>query len=178
MFRTHDSRRGAAGSALVVVLVLAVLGAGLWYFVLRSTPKKTVTNLLEATRLGDEQMASDYLLEPTTAGESLVMGLTRRLVGDATGEPQYTVQEPDITEDRAIVPVQFPVEGTFRTLTGMESLTIPYVLHRQGRTWLVDVTETKEEIGREIAGGAMEMLQRFLSPGGAPEGAVPGERRI
>ncbi|MFW5866924.1 MAG: hypothetical protein ACOCX2_03845 [Armatimonadota bacterium] len=178
MFHRISSRRGSAGSVVVVVIVLALLAGGLWYFVLRSTPEKTVTNLLEAVRLGDEQMAAAYLTEASAVEGNLVMGLTRRLAGEPTGEPQYTVGEAAILEDRATVAVEFPVGGTFRTLTGVESFTMPYVLQREGQTWLVDVPETQEEVGREITGGALDILRRFISPDDSPDDPTSGDRHI
>jgi len=178
MFGTMHSRRGSAASAVIVVIVLIALAGGLWYFVLRSTPTKTVTSLLEAARMGDAQMMANYLTEDSSGEGDLVIGLTRRLTGDATGEPEYTVGEAEITENRAVVPVQFPVEGMISTLTGMETFTLPYVLNREGRTWLVDTNETQQEIGNRVAGGALEMFRRFISPGESTDGQEPGERHI
>jgi len=178
MFRTASSRRGAVGTVIVVLIVLALLAGGVWYFVLRSTPEKTVSNMLEAVRLGDEQMAADYLTEGSTAEGNIVMGLTRRLVGEPTGEPRYTIGEPTIMEDRATVPVEFPVGGTFRTITGMESFTMPYVLRKDGQTWLVDVPETQQEVATKITDGALGILRRFISPDESSGDEDSGDRHI
>ncbi|MFW6438207.1 MAG: hypothetical protein ACOCZ7_04250 [Armatimonadota bacterium] len=178
MLQTASSRRGSAGSVIIVVLVIALLAGGLWYFVLRSTPEKTISQMLEATRLGDEQTAASYLTEGSTAEGNIVMGLTRRLAGEPTGEPQYIIGEATVLEDRATVPVEFPIGGTFRTLTGMESFTMPYVLQREGQTWLVDIAETQDEVANQVTGGALDILRRFISPDTSTGDEDSGERHI
>ena len=178
MFGTCCRRRGSAASIVVVVLVLVLLAGGLWYFVFRSTPEKTVTNLLQAARRGDEERMAAYLTEGSRVEGNPIVGLTRHMAGEAEGEPQYTVGEREVTEERAVVPVEFPVSGTISTLTGMESLTVPYVLHREGRTWLVDTSDTQQEIANRIAGGAWDMVRRFIMRGGPMDEQEPGERNI
>ncbi|MBD3291462.1 MAG: hypothetical protein GF393_00950, partial [Armatimonadia bacterium] len=166
MFRTLHSRRGSAATVVVVVLVLALIAGGLWYFVLRSTPEKTVTGMLEAVRAGDEEALKAYLTEQSQEDAGLVLGLTRKLAGNATGKPRYTIDEPVISENVATVSVQFPLGDTISTLTGMETFNMPYVLHREGQTWLVDTADTQEELGKQFAGGVMNILRRFILPGG------------
>ncbi len=178
MFRSPHKRQGSAAGAVLVVILLALAAGGAWYFVFRSTPEKTVAAMLEAVRVGDQRTTAEYLTDVTATEGNIVMGLTRRLAADATGEPEYVIGEPEIVDDRATVPVQFPVGGTFRTLTGMESVTIPYVLHRQGRIWLVDVSDTQEEIGQRITDGALDMLRRLMPQEDSPEDPERGERHI
>jgi hypothetical protein len=175
MFRKAHSRRGSAATAIIVILVLALIGGGVWYFVLRSTPEKTVGNLLEAARIGEDETMKDYLTEASRTDGGLVLGLTRRLVGDPTGEPEYTIGEPVIADGSATVPVEFPVGDTIATLTGRETFTVPYVLRKEGRTWLVDTADTREEIGRRVAGGALDTLRRFITPGGGSAPAPDGQ---
>jgi len=170
MFRTLHRRRGSAMTVVVVVLVLALIAGGLWFFVLRSTPEKTVKGMLEAVRAGDEESLSSYLTERSKDSAPMVLGLTRKLTGGATAEPQYAIEEPAISENVATVSVQFPLGDTISTLTGMETFSMPYVLHREGQTWLVDAPDTQEELGRQFAGGIMNILRRFILPGGGPGG--------
>ncbi|MGI5816782.1 MAG: hypothetical protein ACOX9R_01660 [Armatimonadota bacterium] len=175
MIRALHRRRGSAAGGVIVVLVLALAAGALWYFVLRSTPQKTVGGLLEAARVGDEQMMLEYLTPQSRSEPGLVIGLTRRLAGEPAGEPQYSIGEPVVGETTATVPVEFPVGNTIATLTGMRTLTVPYVLHREGQTWLVDTAATQEEIGRRLTDSALEMLRRFIMSGG-PIGSPDGRR--
>jgi hypothetical protein len=178
VFRSPHKRQGSVASGVTVVILLALAAGGAWYFVFRSTPVKTVANMLEAMRIGDQRATAEYLTDVTDAEGNLVMGLTRRLAGEPTEEPQYVIGEPEIVDDRATMPVQFPVGGTFRTLTGMESITIPYILHRQERVWLIDIPDTQEEIGQRITDGALDILRRLLPQEDAPEEPERGERHI
>jgi hypothetical protein len=171
MFRTLHTRRGSAGTIVIVVLVLALIAGGLWYFVMRSTPEKTVRGMLEAARIEDRARMKEFMTDRETQGPPIVMTLTLRLVGDGVGEPKYTIGEPEISENLAEVPVQFPLEGAFSTVTGIETFTMPYVLHREGQAWLVDIPDTREELARQAASGVMDGIRRFVLPGGALGGA-------
>lgn len=168
MFRTLHSRRGSAATVVVVLLVLALIAGGLWYFVLRSTPEKTVTALLEAARVDDRELMNDYLTDRSIDGAPLVTSLTTRLAGRGAGEPDYSIGEAEINGNRALVPVQFPLGDTISAIAGVDSFTMPYVLHREGRTWLVDAPDTQEELARQAAGGLLDAFRRFVLPGGPP----------
>jgi hypothetical protein len=168
-FRPGNRRRGAAGTVVVILLVLALIVGGAWYFVWRSTPQKTVRMMLEAARVNDEETMKDYLTERSPEGASLVTALSLRLAGDAGGEPQYTIEEPEMTGERATVPVTFPIGDVIGAFLGRDEVTVPYVLHRENRRWLVDTADTTDEIGSRIAETTLDALKRFLFPGGGPE---------
>ena len=179
MFRRMQRRRGSAASVILVILILALVAGGVWYFVLRSTPKKTVTAMLDAARTGGEALVMDYLTERSRGREQMVVTMTRRLAGTGTGEPEYTIGDATTGENTATVPVEFPLGSTVSTLTGRETITIPYVLHREERMWLVDTPDTQTEAARKLAGGLFDALKRFFLPharGDAP--ADSGDRRI
>lgn len=175
MMRRMHRRRGSAATVVVVVLVLALVAGGLWYFVLRSTPEKTVEQMLEAARMEDRDLMQQFMTDREVEGAPIVVGLTLHLAGGGPGEPTYTIGEPEISDSIAQVPVQFPLEGTVTTLTGIDTFTMPYVLHREGQTWLVDVRDTQEELGRQAASGVMDVIRRFILPGGGPGGPGAGQ---
>ena len=170
------SRRGSAASVVVVLLAVALLGIGIWHFLLRSTPEKTLSQMLEAVRTGDEDTIRSHLTARSDAEGNLVMGLVRGLSGDPTGEPPYTIGESVVTDMRASVPVEFPLGDTFRRLTGKGSITIPFVLHRDGLTWLVDVPDTQDEVMQKVSDTMMDLIWRFVAPHAPPLNR--GERHI
>lgn len=174
MVRTPHRRRGSAAAVVVVILALALIAGGLWYFVFRSTPERTVTTLLEAARAGDEDAMRDCLTERSATGHEMVTALTRQLAGRDSAEPTWSIGESVVSEDRATVPVEFDVGGAASLIAG-DSITIPYVLHREGRIWLVDAPETQAEALRQAAGGLLEFFRQFILPG-APGGTFPPGR--
>ncbi len=172
MFRALHRRRGRAATVVVVILLLALIGGGVWYFVLRSTPEKTVGAFLEAARAGDEEAMQKYLTERSGDADSPTIGLARHLAGKPEGEPKYTVGEPDISEDTATVLVGFPLGDTAQLLAGKDTFTVPFVLHREGQTWLIDAPDTWEQTLKTGLGSLLQYFMRFMLPGGAA-GAPP-----
>ena len=169
MFRLISGRHGGAESVVLIVIVLALAAASAWYFLLRSTPERSVTMMLEAARAGEEETMAEYLTARSPRGGTLPFILGRRLAGGPEGEPGYTVGEASIDNDRATVPVTFPLTGMTARLLGRDSVTVPYVLHREQGTWLVDTGDTTAEIRREIAGSTFDLIERFIVPEGLPE---------
>lgn len=161
MSQSANVRRGAAGTVVVIVLALIVVAGGLWFFLLRSTPERTMASMLEAARAGDQPAMRAHLTE-RSSDDGLVVTLTRRLTGGPEGEPRYSVGEAQIEEDRATVTVTFPLGPAISAMTGRDSLTVPYVLHREDGQWLVDERDTAAAAGREITGGATGLMQDFL----------------
>jgi len=175
MVRTPHRRRGSAAAAVIVILALALIAGGLWYFVLRSTPERTVTTLLEAARAGDEDAMRDCLTERSATAHEMVTALTRRLAGRDSAEPTWSIGETVVSDDRATVPVEFDLGGAASLIAGVDSVTVPYVLHREGRMWLVDAPDTHAEALRQAAGGLLEFFRQFIIPG-APGGTFPPGR--
>lgn len=168
LFRPRNRRRGAAGTVVAIVVVLALIVGGAWYYIARSTPQKTVRMMLEAARVNDEETMKDYFTERSPEGPSLVTVLSLRLAGDAGGEPEYTIGEPEVEGERATVPVTFPIGDAIGAFLGQETVTVPYVLHGENRRWLVDTADTTDEIRSRIADTTLDALKRFLFPGAGP----------
>ncbi len=164
MFHALHRKRRRAVTAVAVIIILALAAVALWYFVLRSTPHKTVSALLDAARKGDEVLMKDHFTERSAGKMDFVISMTRRLAGTEAGEPTYTIEEATVAEKTATVPVEFPISGTIATVTGRESVTVPYVLHREGRTWRVDAQDTQAEIADRFADSFFGALRRFFMP--------------
>ncbi len=163
-------RRGSAATVVVVILVLALIGAGLWYFVLRSTPERAVSAFLEAARAADDALMQKHLTERSGDADSPTVGLAKHLAGKPEGEPKYTIGEPTISEDTATVPVEFPLGETAQLLAGKDTFTVPFVVHREGQTWLVDAPDTWEQTLKTGLGTLIQYFMRFLLPGGGVGG--------
>ncbi len=163
MFRYANAREGKAGTVLLTLLIIAAAGGGAWYFIIRSTPENSVAMMLEAARVNDQEKMNARLTARSRNDESLVIALSRALAGTSEDEPTYTVGEAEITDDRATVPVTFPLSGTAAVVIGRDTVTVPFVLHREGMTWLVDSEDTGGELRSEIAGSTLDLIERFLS---------------
>lgn len=162
--KLHVQRRGGgAGSVVLVALALAIVAGGLWYFLLRPTPERTVTQMLEALQANDHEAMRSNLTSRSDTSGSLVIALSQRLAGDLSDEPRFSVAEAQIDGDRATVPVTFKLGRTISAVIRRDSFTVPYVLHREGINWLVDEPDTATAIGEEITGGARELLERFFA---------------
>ena len=165
-------RRGSAGTVVVVILVLALIAGGLWYFLLRSTPERAVSAFLEAARAGDDALMQEHLTERSGDEDSPTVGVAKHLAGEPEGEAKYTIGDAVIAESVATVPVEFPLGETAKLLAGKETFTVPFVVHREGQTWLVDAPDTWEKTLKSGLGALIQYFTRFMLPGGAT-GAPP-----
>lgn len=137
----------ALGTVSVVLLLMAAGGAAAWYFFLRSTPERTVTEMMEAVKRGDDEAFAGLF---TTQSQSLVGH-----IGTAGGGPQiwqvmlfgdeqseYAVGSATIEGDQAEVPLTMQSPDMVREVTGEDEYTMTYVLIKEGGRWRVDLVAT------------------------------------
>ncbi len=138
---------GALGTVFVVLLLIAAALAAGWYFFLRSTPERTVTELIEAVRRGDDEALPELF---TAQSQPLI-----DTIGAASGGPQmwqvmffgdeqseYTVGSAMIVGDQAKVPLTMQAPDMVRDLTGDDQYTMTYVLLKEDGRWRVDLLGT------------------------------------
>jgi len=137
----------ALGTVFVIVLFIAVGMAAGWYFYLRSTPERTVTEMVEAARRGDDEMLKSLF----TADSQSVVGT----IGAAGGGPpiwqvmlfgdeqsEYTVGSATVDGDQAKVPLTMQSPDMIREITGADEYTMTYMLIKEGSEWRVDIMAT------------------------------------
>ena len=150
---------GSAGKVIAIILVLAVIGAAAgWYFVLRSTPEKTMKLMLEASEKKDTAAVKTFfcakdqkLLAAMPGGEMLPMGAS-------PGEkPKYKIGTSTITGDKATIPVTFEIpKGSIPA--GMSvgpEMPMTFVLVKEEGTWKVDMQATMAEMFKGLGLGDM-----------------------
>ncbi len=137
----------ALGTVFVIVLFIAVGMAAGWYFYLRSTPERTVTEMVEAARRGDDEALKALF----TADSQSVVGT----IGAAGGGPpiwqvmlfgdeqsEYTVGSATVDGDQAKVPLTMQSPDMIREITGADEYTMTYMLIKEGSEWRVDIMAT------------------------------------
>ena len=137
----------ALGTVFVVLLLIAAGMAAGWYFLLRSTPERTVTELMEAVRRGDDEALAELF---TTQSQPLI-----DTMGAAGGGPQiwqlmlfgdeqsdYTVGSATMDGDQAKVPLTMQSPDAVREITGADQYTMTYVLIKEDGRWRVDIMAT------------------------------------
>lgn len=154
-------RTGSIATVVVIVLVLAAAGAAGWWFFLRSTPERTVRQLIAAQQEDNSEAFEALLTEETRGHAGVLRGITSSMTGDDR-EPEYTVGETSIEGDSATVPVTFPAPEQLARV-GLTEMTVTYALSKEEGAWRVNVDETFKATIRGLSGlgGAV--------PGGPPE---------
>lgn len=167
MFRSSFSRRGAAATVVVIILLLIIAGGAVWYFVLRSTPEKTVNAALMAAvedNRGDvERLAT---ADSRDMAAMYVSGM-RRIIPPETPEGQehpWVLDEAVIDGETARVPVTVTLPSGVEMIFGSDQMTLDHVLHYEEGVWRLDVRETASA----MADSALDSIFRRF-------GETPGE---
>ena len=144
------ARSGRARGVVLVLVLLIAAGAAAWYFLLRSTPERTVAEMIVAARSGERVMLLALFAENS---QDLVTAF-----GGAAGGPPiwqqmllgneqsaYTIGRATITGDRATVPLTMQAPDAIADLTDLREYTVDYALVREGWRWKVDVPATARD---------------------------------
>ncbi len=150
----------AAVAVIVIVAVVAIAGAAVWYFMLRSTPEKTVAQMMEAQIRGDNETVKNCVTERSQHYLTMPGAMTRGITDGEDEDIEYTVGEAEIDGDRAKVPVTVPVAERVAQISGMKDMTFTYALRREDGRWKVDFEDTLMELMGNARRGLLEMMPR------------------
>jgi len=148
---------GSAGKIIAIILVLAIIGAAAgWYFVLRSTPEKTMKLMLEASEKKDTAAVTALFcakdqksLESMGGGDMFPMGASP----GAGKEPKYKIGTSTITGDKATIPVTFEMPKA--SMPAMPDMTMTFALVKEEGAWKVDMQATMAEMFKGLGLGDM-----------------------
>ena len=163
-------RTGGSGKWIaVVVVVLVILGAGgvgAWYFLLRSTPERTLEQFMQASTRGDQEavkacLSSESLEMADSFGDGMAgmgRGAPRTSAGDDAEKPEvdYTIGSAEVEGDKATVPLTLKMPEGVAQRTGTTEFKINYALVKEEGKWKVDLKATMAEMFR----GFGEQLRR------------------
>lgn len=137
------------------VLVVLVAGGVVWYLVLRSTPRKTLTVTLTAAAERDQETVRRLVTEGSQGMVGSWVSAVSFLAGRGTADdPAWSLGVPEVEGNRATVPVYFELPDSVRGLFG-ESMTVEHALVREGRVWKVDLKQTLKNLGTSFLGGEL-----------------------
>ena len=145
MLRCGSMGRSRAGILLGLVALAGLVAGGVWYVNYRSTPEKTVQELLVAFE-ADDQDAMRLLLTDVNQDKSLPWVFAVGKVARDVAKPTFEVLEAQRSGAEAVVPVRITVSAA-----GLEiSPTRNLVLVREGWDWKLDVERTRQHALDEI----------------------------
>jgi len=150
---------GSAVKIIAIILVLAVIGAAAgWYFVLRSTPEKTMKLMLEASEKKDTAAvkalfcAKDQKLLAAIPGGDKALFPASSSPG-AGEKPKYKIGTSTITGDKATIPVTFEMPKA--SMPAMPDMTMTFALVKEEGAWKVDMQATMAEMFKGLGLGDM-----------------------
>jgi len=159
-------RTGGSGKWIAVVVVVLVIvgagGAGGWYFLLRSTPERTLEQFLRAGMEGDREtvkacLSRESLEMADRFGDGMPgMGRAapRTSAGDDAEKPEvdYTIGSAEVEGDKATVPLTLKVPEAVAQRAGTTEFKMNYALVKEGGKWKIDFGATMREMMRGFGG--------------------------
>ena len=124
---------------IVIAVILVAVGGGVWFVHFRSTPEKTVHEIIAAFE-ADSDDAVRLLLTESSRDKSLDFIFTVSRAARNATKPRFEVLEAMRSGDEATVPVRIVIETGAVTVAP----TVNWVLVREDWIWKLDVDLTKK----------------------------------
>lgn len=155
MIRGMSKTGSTATSMLYGIAALALFAAGVWYFMLRSTPERTVEAFLQAQAERDMRKMENLLTEDSKPWVTKIGQVTT--TATESNEPAYEIGASHIDGDRATVPVTYPLPERAQHLTESGTFRLDYVLYLQENQWRIDLETTMKSLLESLMRGGEGM---------------------
>jgi hypothetical protein len=149
--RKSSGGSGALVSIIVVVALVAIAGGAAWYFLLRSTPEKTVAKFLDAAQKGDTATVGTLMTEKSKSGADRVVAMFKQ------DQPKpCAIGKSVVSGATVMVTATTPVPAQAAAfLGGKTSLDVPFVCVKEKGKWCIDMEQTVQAIVKNMMSGAM-----------------------